>query len=197
MAIENKYIFIGAFAVAPADAIQVSPPFYQPVSPAEFSNFQCNPTDLNSPIVESGNNTDYENFVGSDNITLEDSGLLKLLVTPYIFEQNQTDPIWQQSNLTYNDFNVTLTFPISVISQIEANQVIQQQQFEQSQTINNARNEGLSWWILGFASLDISIVCFVRFREIDKERKAQEQQAKAKQREIDIFDQMYDKPVVS
>jgi hypothetical protein len=149
------------------------------------------------------NNTVQETFLASDKVILQDSGLIYLRIQPIMYKKNIGDPIWQDSNFT-SDFETTLAIPISVISEFDANREIMQEQTQNLQYLFNklqlqqaadqktdiGRNEGLAWWILAFASLDIAVALFPY--TTDKKKEAEKEESETHKRESKIFEQLKD-----
>jgi hypothetical protein len=200
-------MYIGSFTVQPTDAIQVtylpnlSSPTFQPWSyqPEEFSSLTCwNPYLPNATVpflawdvVFSGSPQD---------VILQDSGILNLQISPVVFATNPTDPIWQnfEYGVAYFNYTASVNLPISVMSELDANQqlITQQEQNQQyafnklqaqlvqGQTTETVRGTSITLFLLGFASFDIAITLYGYSKREDKKREHEQREATRSQRKI-------------
>lgn len=211
-AVADEYIYISSFIVNPTNAIEVNylpdwdsttfpiPWSYRPDNPARFSELWCTPTDINSP--RNGTNTIYEVFSDSQEVVLQDTGLLNLKIEPLIFEKNPVDPMWEYSNLTYYNFKPIVSIPISIMSELDANREIMQEQqqnlqyefdklqaeMNQNQITESKRGNALALWVLAFAFVDMA-VALVPYTT-NKEKETEHEQAKARKRQNKILENL-------
>ncbi len=207
-AVADQYIYISSFNVNPTNAIEVdylpdwdSPAFplpwsYRPDNPARFSELWCTPTGINSP--GSATNTIYEVFSDSQEVVLQDTGLLNLKIEPLISRKNPVDPMWEYSNLTYYDFKPIVSIPISIMSELDANRELMQEQQQNlqyefdklqaqqvvDQKTENNRAFSLTLFVLAFALIDIAVA--LAPYTTNKEKETEHEQAKARKKQNKI-----------
>jgi hypothetical protein len=183
--IPEGWIYIGSFMVTPINSIEVSS-FSNSSEPDRFSSIWCIP---NEPL-QSRNNIYHQTFSGSQQVKLQDNGLLKLSVECWIRPSDairENMDLWNvfvdNSGFT-SDFKQEVDIPISIISELNANQQILQEQINRQQENNERMNLSLALFVFALASLDIGVAFWNHAKNKDKEKENEKRKAQRKQHKI-------------
>lgn len=210
--VADEYIYISSFEVEPINAIEVSYTpnsdshtypiqwSYQPSNPSEFSKLFCNSNNYENDM----SNSIYETFTCSEEIVLQDTGVLKLKISPIIFAKNPTDSVWSDdsNNFTYSStyygFKPIIDIPISIMSEFDANREIIEEnqqilhyqfnyiqaQLAEDQKTESVRSFSLALFVLAFAFVDIAVALYAFSKNEDKEAESKKRKENEKQRQI-------------
>jgi hypothetical protein len=198
----DDYIYIGWFNVVPVDAIEAS----QLTNPAEFSSLLCRPDHTSAAVNMS--NPAYDTFSASDQVILQDTGLLNLQIKPIMFEKNPVDPVW--TNFNYTNFQPTVAIPISIMSELDASRELmdeQQQNLQYNFTVlqlrltanqetETTRGNSLTFFLLAFALFDIAVAVISLSLTRNKDEEEENRQRRETERQTKIFEYLSDEHVI-